>query len=251
MKFRRGVSLDRTTRVGALYTGAFVQFHRVSPTQILIAAPVEWAREAAWHSLWQSGVYLPVIDAQRNLVSGSTGDGILVSARTARARLEARPEGTLVEFSSAPLFGGTLDFGVGRKQAQKMADALQRIAAADAPWTPEAAPAPAPAVAPIASPVASVSPQQAPFVPAARPLYGPVLAPKRGIVLLVYSLLTSVICAVITPINLVYGFKALKDYREQGDPGDKALVIAAMVISGLVSLLVVSLLALAFGGTLR
>jgi len=229
-----------------------VQFQRVSPTQILVAAPLEWAREAAWHSLWQSGVYLPVIDTDRNLVSGSTGDGILVSARTARAFFEARPEGTLVAFASQPVFGGTLDFGYGRKQAQKMADALQRIATADAPWTPDAAPSPAPvAVAPIASPLASASPQPAPFVAAARPLYGPVLAPKRGIVLLVYSLLTSVICSIIAPLNVVYGFKALKDYREQGDPGDKALVIAAMAISSLVSLFVIALIVAALSGSVR
>ena len=134
-----------------------------------------------------------------------------------------------------------------------MADALQRIVAADAPWTPADAQAPAVAVpvAPIASPVASATPQPAPFVPVARPLYGQVLAPKRGVVLLVYSLLTSVICSILAPLKLVYGFKALKDYREQGDPGDKGLVIAAMVVSSLVSLLVIALIALAFSGALR
>lgn len=228
-----------------------MQFQRISPTEILVAAPLDWAREAAWHSLWQSGVYLPVIDTDKNLVSGSTGDGVLVSARTARASLEARETGTFVSFSSKPLFGGTLDFGVGRKQAQKMADALQRIVSADAPWTPESGP-PAPvAVAPIASPIASAQAPSAPFVPTARPLYGPVLAPKRGVVLLLYSFITSVLCSIAAPINLIYGFKALKEYREQGDPGDKALVIAAMVFSSLVSVAVIGFLALAMSGGLR
>lgn len=219
----------------------------------MVAAPIEWAREAAWHSLWQSGVYLPVIDTDKNLVSGSTGDGVLVSARTASANLEARETGTLVAFSSRPLFGGTLDFGAGRKQAQKMADALQRIASADAPWTPDSAqnlPAPV-APAPIASPIASAPSQAAPFVPTARPLYGPVLAPKRGVILLVYSLLTSVVCSILSPLNLIYGFKALKEYREQGDPGDQALVIAAMVISSLVSVAVLGFIGLALSGALR
>lgn len=220
-----------------------MQYQRVSPTEIVVAAPLEWAREAAWHSLWQSGVQLPVIDGQRNIVSGSTGDGILVSARTARAVLQARETGTSVTFSSQPIFGGTLDFGYGRKQAQKMADALQRIVTANAPATPDAAQAIAAPLAPIASPTDAGPLRPAAPFQAVRPLYGTVLAPKRGGILLIYSLITSLICQILAPLNLFYGVKALKDYREQGDPGDKALVIAAMVISILVSLTVIGFMA--------
>ena len=230
------------------FTLGAVQYQRISATEILVAAPLEWAREAAWHSLWQSGVYLPVIDTGKNLVSGSTGDGVLAAARVVRARLEAREGGTLVAFSSRPVIGGTVDFGAGTRQAQKLADALQRIVQADAPWTPEsAAPAPAP-VAPIASPVATTAQAQTPFVPTARPLYGPVLAPKRGVPLLLYSFIIAVLCAIASPLTLIYGFNALKDYREQGDPGDKSLVIAAMVISSLACLAVVILVAVGMAG---
>ena len=226
-----------------------MQYQRVSPTEIVVAAPLEWAREAAWHSLWQSGVQLPVIDSERNIVSGSTGDGILVSARTARAVLQARETGTSVAFSSQPVFGGSIDFGYGRKQAQKMADALQRIVTANAPATADAGqPMAAPAYAPIASPTEAGPPRPAAPVQSVRPLYGTVLAPKRGGILLIYSLITSVVCAILAPLNLFYGAKALKDYREQGDPGDKALVIAAMVVSTLVSLAMIGFMALSFGG---
>lgn len=222
-----------------------MQYQRVSPTEIVVAAPPEWAREAAWHSLWQSGVQLPVIDSERNIVSGSTGDGILVSARTARAVLQARDTGTSVMFSSQPVFGGSIDFGFGRKQAQKMADALQRIVTANAPATPDAGqPMAAPAsFAPIASPTDVAAPRPAAPFQAVRPLYGTVLAPKRGGILLLYAFIIGVLCAILSPLNLFYGAKALKDYREQGDPGDKALVIAAMVVSTLVILIGIGIVA--------
>ena len=47
--------------------------------------------------------------------------------------------------------------------------------------------------------------------------------------LLVYGLLGMACCQILSPFTVGYSLGALKDYRVNGDPGDRGLVVAALV----------------------
>ena len=211
---------------------------------MLVSGPIDAVREATWYALLNAGVMTPLIDVPKNLVSGTQGDGVLSAVRMATARFEPRPEGTLVSFEEKPVLGGTIDFGTGKKRAANMANSLERIILGGFAPVPETEVASsAPIAAPIADPTGSV--QSASPYRVARPVYGEVRAPKRGVTLLIYGILGLLLCQIIAPITLIYGIGTLRDYKRQGDPGDKALVIGGMAIAGLVCLLWLSIFGMA------
>lgn len=202
-----------------------MQFQRVASNQLLVQAPLEQVREAAWQALWNARIHLPVIDTERNLVSGTQGDGILTVMRVATAKLEPRPEGTLVSFQSKPILGG-FDLSA-KSRAKKLTTFLEQLLQSNySPASLEVASA-GYAVAPIADP----SGAGAPALQTAQPLYGPVLAPKRGTRLLSYAFFSLLCCQILAPIAFAYGIGTLIDYKKHGNPGDKGLVIASMVFS--------------------
>ncbi|RYZ80926.1 MAG: hypothetical protein EOP06_24430, partial [Proteobacteria bacterium] len=83
-----------------------MQFQRTSPTEVLVLAPVEEVREAAWHALWNERVPSPVIDIEKHLVSGTQGDGLFTPVRIVTAKFAPSLEGTLISFESRPVVGG-------------------------------------------------------------------------------------------------------------------------------------------------
>jgi len=204
-----------------------MQFQRISSTEFLVFGPMPTVREAAWHALRSMGILNAVIDANRNIVAGSTGDGFIIAVRIVSATLQETEQGVRVALASKPVLGGSIDFGVGRKAASKVGDALAWALGADlAPVAPpENAGYPAPIAAPIADPSGN-APIAAPMPSA----YGHILAPKRGMTLLSYGLLSMVCCRILAPFTVGYSLGALKDYRVNGDPGDRGLVIGALVI---------------------
>lgn len=212
-----------------------MQFQRFSPTQLLVVGPLEAVREAAWYALWSAGVLIPTIDAQKNIVSGSQGDGVLAVVRVVSATLDARPEGVLVSFESKPVMGGGIEFGAAKRRAQKLVESLERVLLSGFSGTPapNAAPAPATFAAPIADPSGGGNTFVPPPQTMARPLYGEVRAPKRGVMMISYGLLSLIVCPIVAPITIIYGFSTLRDYQLKGDPGDKALVIAGMAVAAL------------------
>ncbi len=218
-----------------------MQFQRIAPTQMLVSGPPDAVREATWYALLNVGVMMPTIDVPKNLVSGTQGDGVLTSVRVVTARFEMRPEGTLVSFEEKPLLGSSLDFGTAKKRAANMANSLERIIAGGFAPPEVGVASSAPIAAPIADPNGGV--QSALPMRIARPIYGEVRAPKRGATLLIYGILSALLCQILAPLTLIYGFGTLRDYKRQGDPGDKALVLGGMAIAGLVCLAIVAFIA--------
>jgi hypothetical protein len=214
-----------------------MQFQRASPNQVLVLAPIEEMREAAWHALSNARIMSPIIDMEKNLVSGSQGDGILTAARVATARFQARADGTLVSFESKPVLGGR-DIGA-RGREKKLANSFERILSAGySPSSNHEQPQVPFGSAPIADPFSTgkVGP-----IMTGHPVYGSVLAAKRGMTLLGYGIFSLICCQILVPITFIYGIIALRDYKRQGDPGDKWFVIAGMAISGLALLAFMSL----------
>lgn len=224
-----------------------MQFQRISSTEFLVFGPMPAVREAAWHALRSTGVLNAVIDADRNIVSGSTGDGFIIAVRIVSATLVETEQGVRVSLAYKAAMGRSVDFGAGRREAGKVGNGLAWALGADlghlAP--PQNAGYPAPIAAPIADPFAApiaapagMTPQ--PPTPSA---YGHVLAPKRGMTLLVYGFLSMIICQILAPFTVGYSLSALKDYRVNGDPGDRGLVVAALVCGVIGCLLFVGAIA--------
>jgi len=218
-----------------------MQFQRISSTEFLVFGPMPAVREAAWHALRSTGVLNAVIDPDRNIVAGSTGDGFIIAVRTVSATLVETGQGIQVSLASKPVLGGTIDFGSGRKAAGKVGDALAWALNANlAPLAPpEISGYAAPIAPPIADPTGNVS--MAAPTPSA---YGHILAPKRGMTLLSYGLLSMLCCQILAPFTIGYSLSALKDYRVNGDPGDRGLVIGGLVLGVIGCLLFVGRIAL-------
>ncbi|BCM90139.1 hypothetical protein IAD21_01990 [Abditibacteriota bacterium] len=230
-----------------------MQFQRISPTEFMVQAPVEEVREAAWYALRESRVANPIIDAEQNFVVGSTGDGFLSAARSATAQLIPQAQGTTVVFNSKPVLGGTIDFGAGKKASKKLADALERILnsgfTASGIVEPMASAPMGAAPPPIA--LATGGGANAPFVPGDRPVYGKMLAPKRGTTLLSYAVIGILCCQFLSVFTIIYSIGALRDYKVKGDPGDKGLVVASLCLGVLGCLIMVLNIALRVGGVVR
>lgn len=63
--------------------------------------------------------------------------------------------------------------------------------------------------------------------------------------LLLCSVVGPFLCGlVIEPVVLIHCFIEIKQYKRQGDPGDKVLVIVAMIVSGLTFLAIIVALAI-------
>ncbi|RYX85451.1 hypothetical protein EON83_05655 [bacterium] len=204
-----------------------MQFQRAAPNAVLVSAPVEAVREAAWYALVNERIPTPIIDTERNIVVGTQGDGILTVARVTTARFQPQGDGTIVSFESKPVLGG-FDFGA-KKRAQKLADSFESVLSTGY------SPSPLPERPQISQPSAPIAD---PFGPAntppnmtGQPIYGSVLATKRGGTVLAYGVFSLICCQILVPVTLIYGIIALNDYRRMGDPGDKWLVIAGMGVS--------------------
>ncbi len=222
---------------GFVLNRAPMQFQRISPTELLVDAPIEAMREATWHALREERVREPMIDAQKNAVFGSTGDGVITGARRVTAQLMPTPQGTSVVFQSKAVLGGTIDFGAGVKASKKLADALERVlssgfASSGSMGVPETTNMVA------APPIASAT-ENAAFVPSGGPIYGEMRAPKQGTTLLIYGFLGMICCQILAPFTIAYSIGALRSYKAKGDPGDKGLVIASLVLGILGCLLIV------------
>ena len=215
-----------------------MQFQRISPNELLVNGPIEAVREAAWHALREERVREPLIDAEKNVVVGSTGDGVITGARTVTGQLTPLAEGTSVVFQSKAVLGGTIDFGAGRKATKKLADALERVLNSGFSSSGAVGPVPAANVY-AAPPIAAATGGSVPFVQSGGPIYGRMLAPKRGTTLLVYGFLGMICCQILAPFTIAYSIGALRDYKAKGDPGDKGLVIAGLVLGILGCLLIV------------
>ncbi len=208
-----------------------MQFQRISPSEVLVMAPVEQVREATWYALRESRVAFPIIDVEQSVVSGSTGDGVLTVARSVTAQLIPQAQGTSVVFQSKAVLGGTIDWGAGKKAARKLADTMERILSSGfTPTGPTEYQAPVVGNAPPPIALATGSGGNAPFVASDRPIYGRMLAPKRGATLLSYGVLGVLCCQFLSIFTVIYGFGALRDYKEKGDPGDRGLVIAGLCL---------------------
>lgn len=216
-----------------------MQFQRISPTELLVLAPVEEVREAAWHTLWNERIQSPLIDVQKNLVSGAQGDGILTPARVVSANFEERSEGILVAFDSSPVIGSK-DVGA-KGREKKLANTLEQVLAAHDSFPSSIQSGIAPA--PIADPSST---GDAPLNLSNQPLYGATLSPKKGVTILCYGILSLILCQILGPITLMYGFGALKEYEREGDPGDKGLIHKGMAVSGVACLLLIALFVMIF-----
>jgi hypothetical protein len=159
-----------------------------------------------------------VIDPDRNIVSGSTGDRFIIAVRIVSATLVETEQGIRVSLASKTAMGRSIDFEPGAKRRAKSAmvwhgrlvpisPILRRLKTPDTPRL----------VAPLPTPprlsLAEIAPQ-----PPAPSAYGHVLAPKRGMTLLVYGLLGMACCQILSPFTVQFYSLALKDYRVNGDP---------------------------------
>ena len=214
-----------------------MQFQRISAAEVLILAPLETAREAAWYALKNERIPSPLIDVEQNLVSGSRGDGVLTPILIATVTFQSQLEGTLVSFESKPAVGGK-DIGA-RGRAKKLASMFERVLNSGHFATPGSVQAQAPA--PLAEPSGAGSDS---IALVGQPVYGLVLAPKRGTTLLTNSLVSLLCCQILLPFTLIYGLRTLKDYERQGDPGDRRMVIASIAVCGAGLLIIFVLLLL-------
>ena len=128
---------------------------RPTPQQILTDLPLEAAREATWQGFVEAQVQSPLIDADKNIVVGTVGDGVLRAARTVAAQFERQGDGTLISFSSLPVMAGVMETGKAKlKNAEKIADKVESVLARGWTRTPQfSAPfaPPTPATAPDAT----------------------------------------------------------------------------------------------------
>ena len=202
---------------------AAVKFERLSPKQVLVFGPPEIVREAAWHALWNEGVPAPLIDVDKNLVAGTIGDAIRNTGAVLKAHIEAKPDGTLVSFASAPILGATGWDGDGR--ARKLVSWLEQILQDGFPEVK----ASARNTAPIAEPFGGGDPHKGRVALTTQPpQYGPVLAPKCGKAILYYGIASLFFCPLVAFFTLSYGATALLRYHREGDPGDKKQVLIGL-----------------------
>ena len=209
-----------------------MQFERISSSEVLVLAPVETAREAAWYALKHERIPAPMIDVASNLVSGSQGDGVLTPVLIATASFQSQKDGTLVSFESIPAVGAT-DLAA-RGRAKKLANTFERVLNSGGFASPDRAQMNAPA--PIAAPSGGGNGSVALI---GQPLYGPIVMPKLGMTLLCYSIFGTICCQIMAPITLFHGMGVLKQYHRRGDPGDRGIVVAAMMLSGVVTFVIV------------
>lgn len=201
---------------------------RPTPQQVATDLPLDAAREAVWQSFIEAGVKTPVIDREKNIVFGTTGDGFLSATRTVTATFAAQSAGTLISVENKPVIGGSIDFGLSKRRAKKIADTIERVIARGwtrAPSAAETSPAIAPvAAAPIAEPRASQI-----AAPLSGPVYATALPARQGNTIMLYAILGLTCVPIAAPFALVYANKALKTYGEL-DPGDKSLVNICRII---------------------
>ena len=217
---------------------------RPTPQQVLTDLPLEAAREATWQGFKDAGVKSPVIDGEQSLVVGTTGDGVLMAARSVRATFSAEMGGTLISLESNPIMGGVIESKkVKLKLAAKIADAVEGVIARGWQRRPVAhemsavAPAMPTMPAPIAAPGAPVAAMSG------DPLYGQVLPHKQGTTLIIYGVLSLFCCQILAPFTIYYSTKALKTYGDV-DPGDKNLVVIARILGIIGCLFLVGRIAL-------
>lgn len=199
---------------------------RPTPQQVLTDLALEAAREATWQGFREAGVKEPLIDRDKNVVAGTTGDGVLQASRLALATFEVQGLGTLITFESKPIMGGVVEAGgVKRKQAKKLADAVEKVI--ERGWTrvPEA-----PLGSEMVAPVAPIASPGAPLGPVAgEPVYGGMLPAKQGTTLIIYGVLGLFCCQILAPFTWYCSNQALKKYGDI-DPGDKSIVKIARIL---------------------
>lgn len=200
---------------------------RPTPQQILTGLPLEAAREATWQSFVEASVKTPIIDREKNVVFGTTGDGFLAATRTVTANFASQNEGTLISIENKPVIGGSIDFGGSKRRAKKIANNVESVIGRGwtrAPSAIETVAAPTAATAPIAEPTA-----QKTAMPVSGPVYGVAMPAKQGNTILLYAILGLTCVPIAAPFALVYANKALKTYGDL-DPGDKSLVNISRII---------------------
>lgn len=200
---------------------------RPTPQQILTDLPLEAAREATWQGFVEASVKTPIIDREKNIVFGTTGDGFLAATRTVSATFASQSEGTLISIENKPVIGGSIDFGGSKRRARKIAGVIENVIGRG--WTREPSAiesvvAPTAATAPIAEPTA-----QKIAMPASGPVYGVAMPAKQGNTIMLYAILGLTCVPIAAPFALVYANKALKTYGDI-DPGDKSLVNISRII---------------------
>lgn len=201
---------------------------RPTPQQILTDLALDAAREATWQGFREAGVKEPLIDREKNVVAGTTGDGVLQAARLALATFEEQSMGTLITFESKPIMGGVVEVGgVKRKQGKKLGDAVEKVI--ERGWTrmPDSL---SPFGAERAAPVAPIAAPGAPIGPVVgEPVYGGMLPAKQGTTLIIYGVLGLFCCQILAPFTWYYSNQALKKYGDI-DPGDKSTVKVARIL---------------------
>ena len=219
---------------------------RPTPQQVSTDLPLEAAREAVWQGFIEAGVQMPVIDSEKNLVAGTTGDGFFAATRAVTATFDRDAQGTLVSVASKPIIGGSIDFGVSKRRAKKIANAVEAVMARG--WTRQPSPV---AIEGVPVNVAARAPIADPTAPkiaalASGPVYGIAMPAKQGNTLLVYAILGLTCVPIAAPFAWYYASKALKTYGDL-DPGDKSLVNISRIIGIVGCVLLVVRVVLQFG----
>lgn len=200
---------------------------RPTPQQVLTDLSLDAAREATWQGFIEAGVKSPVIDGEQSIVVGTTGDGVLIAARGARATFAADAGGVLISFESMPIMGGVVESRkIKLKLAAKLADSVERVIARG--WSRRPTASEFPAVAP--SGPAPIAPPGAPVAAmTGNPLYGQALPHKQGTTLIIYGVFGLFCCQILAPFTWYYSNQALKSYGAI-DPGDKSTVQIARIL---------------------
>lgn len=204
---------------------------RPTPPQISTDLSLDAAREATWKGFVEAGVNAPIIDREKNIVAGTTGDGFLTATRTVNATFASQNNGTVITVASKAALGGAIDFGIGKRRAKKVADSIEGVIVRG--WTspPAVAASDAPQIAPVAPGAPIADPTTTPKMSALAggPVYGVAMPAKQGNTLMVYAILGLTCVPIAAPFALFYAGKALKNYGEL-DPGDKSLVKVCRIL---------------------
>lgn len=200
---------------------------RPTPQQILTDLPLDAAREATWQAFLEANIKMPIIDREKNIVFGTTGDGFLAATRTVTANFASQNDGTLISVANKPVIGGSIDFGASKRRAKKIAGVVENVIARGWTRTPsaiESFAAPTAATAPIADPTV-----QRAAMPVSGPAYGIAMPAKQGNTIMLYAVLGLTCVPIAAPFAWNYANKALKTYGDL-DPGDKSLVNISRII---------------------
>ena len=219
---------------------------RPTPQQVLTDLPLDAAREAVWQGFIEAGVKTPVIDREKNIVAGTTGDGFFAATRTVIATFENQIEGTLITVSSKPILGGSIDFGISKRRAKKLADLAEAVIARG--WTRQAAAVELSKEPNFVAPAAPIADPTAPKIAAlaSGPVYGVAMPAKQGTTLITYAILGLTCVPIAAPFAWYYANKALKIYGDI-DPGDKSTVNISRIIGIIGCVLLVVRVVLQFG----